>query len=257
MNRDIQSMINDYYAWLRDKNILKQVDNQWTEITTPFLDRHNDHIQIYLKKNDNGSIILTDDGYTIEDLEMSGCSFDNSEKRQKLLEVTLNSFGIKKEDNQLIVSANPSNFNFRKHSLIQGILAVDDMFYLASPHIKSLFFEDIKNWLDISEIRYIQNVNFEGKSGFNRRFDFAIPQSKQAPERIIKTINNPNKTSADNLVFSWIDTKETRGDNSVAYAIANDNEQKLSNEFKEALESYNINIIPASRKEEYREKLVV
>jgi len=34
------------------------------EITTPFLDNHNDHIQIYIKKSDS-RLILTDNGQTI------------------------------------------------------------------------------------------------------------------------------------------------------------------------------------------------
>ena len=41
------------------------------EITTPFVDRHNDSLQIYLFQ-ENGNYVLTDDGYTLSNLEMSG-----------------------------------------------------------------------------------------------------------------------------------------------------------------------------------------
>jgi hypothetical protein len=43
----------------------------WVEITTPYIDRHNDYIQIYIKKSKD-SFILTDDRYTIDDLLLSG-----------------------------------------------------------------------------------------------------------------------------------------------------------------------------------------
>lgn len=91
MIQDIQKLLDDYVAWLRDKTSLRQIEN-WVEITTPYLDRHNDYVQIYARKS-NGAYVLTDDGYTIDDLEQSGCKL-NSPKRQDLLKMTLNGFGI-------------------------------------------------------------------------------------------------------------------------------------------------------------------
>jgi hypothetical protein len=89
MIQDIKNLMDAYYAWLKDKTALRQID-QWIEITTPYLDRNNDYIQIYAKKA-NGGFILTDDGYTIDDLETGGCKLE-SRKRQDLLKMTLNGF---------------------------------------------------------------------------------------------------------------------------------------------------------------------
>ena len=100
MIREIQILIDDYYAWLKDKTDLHQID-QWVEITTPYLDRHNDYLQIYAKDS-NGGFVLTDDGYTIEDLSQSGCNLE-SPKRQDLLQMTLNGFGVQKDGRALQV----------------------------------------------------------------------------------------------------------------------------------------------------------
>jgi len=75
MITEIQRLLDDYLAWLRDKTALRQVD-EWVEITTPYLDRHNDYVQIYAKKADTG-FVLTDDGYTIDDLDQSGCKLQS------------------------------------------------------------------------------------------------------------------------------------------------------------------------------------
>ena len=128
MIKDIQNLINDYHGWLKDKTVLNQID-QWIEITTPYLDRHNDYLQIYVKKT-NGGFLLTDDGYIIDDLKQSGYKLD-SQKNQELLQMTLNSFGIKKDGNALQVHASAESFASRKHNLVQAMLAVNDMFYLA------------------------------------------------------------------------------------------------------------------------------
>ena len=69
MIQEIQELLDKYTAWLRDNTTLREVEDS-VEITTPYLDRNNDYIQIYAKRA-NGGFILTDDSYTIEDLRMS------------------------------------------------------------------------------------------------------------------------------------------------------------------------------------------
>ena len=130
MIHDIHRLLESYHVWLKDKTVLRMVD-QWVEIATPYLDRHNDALQIYAKR-ENGGFILTDDGYTIDDLEEGGCKLE-SRKRQDLLKMTLNGFGVQIEDRALQVHASPENFGLRKHNLVQAMLAVNDMFYLGCP----------------------------------------------------------------------------------------------------------------------------
>ena len=132
MIQEIDRLLNDYIAWLKDKTVLRQIDD-WVEITTPYLDRHNDYVQIYAKKS-NGGFIMTDDGYTIDDLEQSGCKLENR-RRQDLLKMTLNGFGVQLHGKALEVHATRENFALRKHNLVQAVLAINDMFYLAAPMV--------------------------------------------------------------------------------------------------------------------------
>jgi Domain of unknown function DUF1828/Domain of unknown function DUF1829 len=252
MTSNARYLIDGYYDWLKDKTALKGIKD-WVEITTPFLDRHNDYIQLYLKQNGT-KIILTDDSYTIEDLEQSGCSL-SSDKRQKILETTLNGFGVQKNNNQLMVNTTEQNFALSKHNLIQAIIAVNDMFYLAKSHVNNLFFEDVELWLDDSNIRFVSHSTFTGRSGYNRHFDFVIPKSKNAPERMVHTVNNPIKSKADDIALGWLDTKEVRPENAKAYAFINDNEREVPISFTEALENYDVTPIPWSRRVEFKKEL--
>lgn len=252
MIQDIQRLIDDYYAWLKDKTALRQID-QWVEITTPYLDRHNDYVQIYAKPA-HGGFVLTDDGYTIEDLEHSGCKLE-SRKRQDLLRMTLNGFGVQMDGKALQIHASSENFALRKHNLVQAMLAVNDMFYLAVPMVVSLFYEDVVAWLDLHDVRYTPKVKFTGKTGYDHLFDFVIPKSKRQPERIIQTINRPNRDTAQAVVLSWIDTKEVRSPESRAYALLNDTEQTISSAVVDALRSYDVRPVSWSEREEVREEL--
>jgi len=252
MIQDIQSLMDAYHAWFKDKSMLRQV-NEWVEITTPYLDRHNDYVQIYAKRA-NGGFTLTDDGYTIEDLEQSGCKLESRE-RQDLLGMTLNGLGVRLEGTALQVHAAPENFAPRKHNLVQAILAVHDMFYLAMPRVASLFYEDVVAWLEVHDVRYTPKVKFTGKTGYDHLFDFVIPKSRQQPERIVQTINRPNRNTAQAVVLSWIDTKEARSPESRAYALLNDTEQEVSLAVVDALRSYDVRPVAWSRRENVREEL--
>ncbi len=249
---NLNLLINNYYNWLKEKTDFKKISNYY-KITTPYLDRHNDYIQIYLKK-ENDNFILTDDSYTIEDLIQSGCNIDTP-NRKKLLQIVLNVYGVSLHNEELFVKANNDNFPLKKHNLIQAILTVNDMFYLTKPNIENLFFEDVKNWFDVSDIRYSERVSFMGHSGYPRMFDFLISKSKNAPERIIKTVNNPRKASADNIILEWLDTKEIRPENSKAYTIINNREKTVSSSIIEALQNYDITPIKFDEIDKYKQEL--
>ncbi|MBI5056610.1 MAG: DUF1829 domain-containing protein [Nitrospirae bacterium] len=249
---DVQKLLDQYLLWLKDKTSLRQVKD-WIEITTPYLDRHNDYMQIYVKR-ENGNFVITDDGYTIEDLRLSGCELE-TKKRKDLLNLTLNGFGVKIINDELIVHASPDTFALRKHNLVQAMLAVNDLFYLAVPMVASLFLEDVSAWLDLSEIRYTPKVKFTGKSGYDHLFDFVIPASKKQPERILQTINRPSRDTAQAVAFSWIDTKEVRPANSRAYAFLNDSEHAPTASVLDALKNYDVSPVLWSKREELREEL--
>jgi hypothetical protein len=252
VKEEIQRLIDNYIHWLRDKTALREVGD-WVEITTPYLDRHNDYLQIYAKRQ-NGSYLLTDDGYVIEDLAQSGCRLD-SPKRQDLLRMTLGGFGVQEADGQLQVKATAENFSSKKHDLIQAMLAINDMFFLSTAVVANLFYEDVVAWMEASDIRFIRDIKFTGKSGYDHRFDFVIPKSRKKPERILKAISLPNKETAEMLAFSWIDTKEVRPPDSTAYAFLNDSERTVPSAILDALGSYDVRPIIWSRREDIREEL--
>jgi hypothetical protein len=249
--QDIQRLLNDYNAWLKDKTALRQID-QWIEITTPYLDRHNDYVQIYVKR-DNGGFVLTDDGYTIDDLEQSGCKLE-SRKRQDLLKMVLNGFGVQMDGKSLQVHASPDNFSLRKHNLLQAMLAVDDMFCLAAPMVTSLFYEDVVAWLDLHDIRFIPKARFTGKTGYDHLFDFVIPKSRQQPERLVQTINRPARETAQAVSFAWLDTRDVRAADSRAYALLNDSEQAVPSGVIEALRNYDVRPVLWRQIEQVREE---
>ena len=44
--QEIENLLDQYRAWLKDKTSVKNIDGTWVEITTPYLDRHNDALAL-------------------------------------------------------------------------------------------------------------------------------------------------------------------------------------------------------------------
>ena len=252
MTETVRDLLETYWQWLKDKTALRDV-NGWVEITTPHLDRHNDCIQIYAQGRGN-TFTLTDDGYILDDLETSGCSIDTP-KRQALLEMTLNGFGVKHREGRLEVTATKESFPIQKHSLLQAMLAVNDLFYLATPFVANLFFEDVVSWLDEADVRYTPRIKLAGKSGYDNVFDFVIPKSRNQPERILNTITQPTRQTATTLVFAWTDTRENRPVDSRAFAILNDSERRVAEPIMHAFREYDITPIPWSERQQVVQEL--
>lgn len=253
MISEVQKLLDDYVRWLKDKTKLRQIDD-WVEITTPYLDRHNDYLQVYAKR-ENGNFLMTDDSYIIEDLKLSGCKLD-SKKRKDLLQMIVNGFGVQLDENALIIHATKENFAIRKHNLIQAMLSINDLFCLSEPVVESIFLEDVTEWLNLHKVRYIQNVKFTGATGYDYVFHFVIPKSQKQPERLLRAINHPSPENTKSLILGWFDTRKVRPPESRAYAILNDSEKELASDVSDALKIYDIRPIPWSKRKDFQEELM-
>lgn len=253
MNRqECDLLIESYVDWLRNGLSADSLENA-CELTTPFLDRHNDHLQIYAVKND-GVIVLSDDGYILSDLRTSGLDI-NTPKRKAVIDAVLNGFGVRIEGSQIVAEASIRNLGQKVHTLIQAMLAINDMFVMAQPRVSSYFWEDVKSFLDEKEVRYSPRVKISGHSGFDHAIDFLIPRSSRRPERFIQAINAPNKNTIGTYLFSLGDTREARGNGAEAYAFLNDREKPVGGDVIEALHAYNVRPAVWSAREEFVEVL--
>jgi hypothetical protein len=247
MNKnECQRLIEEYLLWLKREIKLEEVEGTCL-ISTPFLDRHNDAIEIYLERK-NGSLHLTDDGSTIRDLRSTGLEFTTA-KRKTHLSSVLNGFGIKQQGDELFVEASQDDFPQKKHNLVQAILAVNDMFVMAEEHVLSLFKEDVARFLASHTIPAFSDFKLSGKSGFDHKFDFGLPKTSQKPERVLQAINLLTKDNATSFAFAVADIRHTRPEPLGAIAMINDAQRPPSQEHLAALRAYEVSPVLWSDRE--------
>ena len=234
---ECQQFVNEYLGWLKQQLRITALDGS-CQISTPFLDRHNDAIEIYVEKKD-GSLRLTDDGYTIRDLRASGMEF-TTEKRKSHLSIALNGFGVKLEGDEICVVGSLEDFPQKKHNLIQAILAINDMFVMAEEHVLSLFKEDVALFLETHRVLAFSDFKLSGKSGFDHKFDFGLPKTPEKPHRVLQAVNNLAKDNTTSLAFALADVRAIRTDPLGALAMINDTVRPPNEEYLAALRAYEV-----------------
>lgn len=242
---------DDYIKWLNSNIDEYKISENIYRITLPYLNRNNDCTEIFIKISGD-KYTLTDDGETISELELSNFNLFSSKKRTELFNRILLSHGVKKSDNnELYIECSKDDLPQKKHMLSQCMIKVSDLFYTAKNTVQSLFLEDVQLYLDDKDIRYTPNVSFPGKSGLTTNYDFAIPKSKSAPERIIKVVNNIDQTQANSILFLWDDTRQNREQNSTLYVFLQDKYKNVSSTIITSMKNYNVIPVKWSARDNY------
>lgn len=248
-----EELVGSYHSWLQSNLTCGQVNGAF-QMTTPFLDNHNDRIQIYVIPGPD-KILLTDDGYTLMDLAMSGIEI-STKKRQEIFDTIIRSYGVTLDSNDtLTIHADSNNFPQKVHDLLQAILSVCDLHYLSRPHIQTLFHEDVERLLREHDIPMVPDVRFVGKSGLYQSFDFAIPGTRTRSEQIIKLISNIRKDRIGALIFEWYDVQEIRKTQSTYVPIIDDISKDVKAESLSAFTAYGIHPLLFSQLQKNPEQL--
>lgn len=247
----------NYLTWLKENMLSKKIDESTVELTMPFLDRHNDYTQIYIIQESEDRYSITDFGYTINDLEISGIDILSSQKRKKIFEMVLNRLGIRLDltDRSLFISCSYNNLANAQHRLVQGMLDINNMFMLSSPIVENLFVEDVARFFDEHNLYYSKDIQVVGKSNFEHRYDFLMTPSKNKPERFIRAMNIQGKGEVERAIFSWEDTLKARysdrDKSPELIVIMNDiNKKHMNPEWIGAFVEYGIKGVPWSQRNE-------
>jgi Domain of unknown function DUF1829/Domain of unknown function DUF1828 len=275
-----KSVVDRYLGWVRQE-LSVQLRGESCEISTPFLDRHRDQLQIYAISR-NGQIVLTDDGYTVSELMTAGIEMDNGGVRQSV-EALVRGSRVRFQGKELTTEATPDTVGERLQSFLQAMLAlntlshisasrpaslglvssagsdIDEHHFLAErssgPVSAEIFQAGIERFFADSGIKHKRAEALSGRSGLSYSVDFVIPHTQQRPLRYIKLVPKPSKSALRPILLMVLDTRENRPPDSRFYVFLNDARRKVSGQLLEPLQSYGVAAIRWTEREEYIQEL--
>ena len=211
--QECKAIVNQYFRWFQNEVSVQRLAGG-CELTTPFLDRHRDQLQIYVAKQ-NGHVILSDDGYTASELRSSGVEIESGAAR-RMVERLIKSFGVHLRNRELVTEAQVDAAGERMHSLVQAMLLLNDVSRLPglrdvlpeedskalqaisyetpallSSGTTAVFRAGVEHFLEEKHIEYASYPSLEGRSHLVYSVNFMIPESGRAPLRYIKLVPKP------------------------------------------------------------------
>lgn len=195
-----QLYIDTFIDWYKSKITYNELQ-QATQIISPYLNHINDRIAIYVQMLDNGHIRLSDDGQTLNELDMAGLDI-NTPTRKKILDEILINFGVQLNDTELTVTTpNIKAFPQQKHNLLEAIRHIYDLMFTQTSHTISLFKEEVLNFFYEHNFGGSISPQFQGVSSITHYIDYNLGATKNRPNILMKFQNNPDYSSVTDQVF--------------------------------------------------------
>lgn len=225
---DAEHLNNQYLKWVKSRTVAKRLASGTVRIDGPFSDSYHDDLVMYVSLiPHSSSILLSDDGWSNDNLESHGLYINRSPKRKKLLLDQLSIYGVSWNDGALEISGNVEDFGHLKSNLLQAMVFVNDMFVLAPQQTQSFFFDDVDTFFQAHDIRVIKNAAFMGETGMMHNFEFSIAGNVKVPRKLIKLLSSPNNSTFAKAVFTDIyETKRQQAEPTQFYVFLNDRNRK-------------------------------
>lgn len=236
--------VNEYYEWLKKRTFVSQDDvTGWSVISTPFVGLFNDTIDIFVKTLADGKIMLSDDGNTLNNLELVGVSFKSSTGRKDILERVKLNYGVAiSRDFEITKTVNKADFVQAKHDILRAMLELSDMVNQSAHRVSSLFRDDVKNLFHQRKLNVTPGFIVSGRSGIRFTFDYLI--AKPETEIVLQTFNHLDRANLATFLFGVDEVKTVREQISEKVfqpvALVNDEDNKVRDEYLDALRYRNI-----------------
>ena len=123
----MQEIINNYLDWFKSSTIITPIesaDKETVKVSTMFLDSHNDGIEFYIYRLTDDLVVLTDDGWYLQDLESCGLDLNSSRITEQInwYRNSLN-FDIVKGEILSVVRLD-ENVPLKIHAYIQALILI-------------------------------------------------------------------------------------------------------------------------------------
>ena len=243
---DSNKIKDSYIEYIKENTHVNLLEGDSQEVITPFVNTYGDGISFTIKY-DGKYYILTDDGFTLWDLQLNGIDLTKKNKRHHLLKSILNYNGLELMDDEIIKKTKKHNLGQAIHDMTQVLLNVYDLSLLHPQTVQSHFLEDVRSYFhENTEYNVFPDLSIAGKSRLEHKFNF-LAMSK-------------GKYKLHFILSSWLDTTENRtiryGRNeSLSVIISSDGYKELKDEYQEALNEYNINILNFEDKKKLKAQL--
>jgi len=142
-------------------------------VVTPFLRHDNDPVTLRISGGNGGSVLVTDDGATIDYLRLSGYAVRRNASFKKHMRSIQQSFSVNIEDEEILLEVPDSDFATALATVARAAQHVSYLIYRRRPRSTVRFEERVEIELIGVGAVYARDITVQGQTG-PRRFSFFV-----------------------------------------------------------------------------------
>ncbi|CAJ2231442.1 DUF1828 domain-containing protein [Companilactobacillus paralimentarius] len=256
---DSIKIANEWLQSLKDQSRFIPLDGKNIRFNTPFVDPFGDQISLLIISNYNSTYTVSDQGYTIWNIESRGTNLTKKDStRLRLLKNILsmnqadlnNTFDINKTVSSREDIAQAIN------DVLDSVIKVSDLTYGNRNNTRSIFKDDVLDYITQNKNKFSFDLGFSVKGKSNLRYDLDfVFRPKLKVTKWAKLYTSLNKTTAEVIMGIWLDTENYRNQNignDTSFNIIVQNLDSKSEKFKDSLIQHNINVVSFNNKEDFK-----
>ena len=174
-------------------------------VVTPFLRHDNDPITLRISDGADGSVLVTDDGETIDYLRLSGYAVRSNASFKKYMRSIQKSFSVNIEDEEILLEAPNSDFAAALATVARAAQHVSYLIYRHRPRRTVRFEERIEIELINAGAAYERDYTVQGKTGEHRFSFFVNGTSNTLLHPLSGTSSNALTVKIQRLAFRILD----------------------------------------------------
>lgn len=259
---ELNAITSQWSNWISKQTKFQRINKNKIQVLTSFTDAFDDGILFNILSNDNGTYHLTDNGYTIWNLETNGINVSNKgSNRHRILISIISPYSFQLDDNKAI-SKNNIRLNELPQAItdfVQVLINVSDIAFMSRSNTASIFTDDVHNFFNDNRksFNFFTNAITIGKSNQNYRFDYNfIPKKQQF--KLTKMYNTLSKNTMDSIIGIYVDTADYIQDNfgqDSSFNILLNGITAKEKEYISGLQEHNINVINFQDKQDVTSSL--
>lgn len=254
LENDIDIIAKSWLNFLKDQYNLKLTDNNHIALTTPITDAFDDGITVMISHTDSGNYMVSDQGYTIWNLETRGINVmkKDSIRRRNIFSI-IKSENVKISSNRDIFAIGPkSEIAQMIFNVIQAVTKIGNLGMSSSSSVRGMFLDDVTDYFENNkkDYRFLKGFELRGKTGLAYKIDYLF-MSQSPTSKVTKIYDGLQKNTVEQLLGIWYDTETVRksnGENMEFDIIIPSLSDKDQKEFANNLNSHDIAVIPFNDK---------
>lgn len=243
-----------YIQWLTENHSFKDISDSFIELQTPFVDAFGDSISLLIQKITPTRFYVTDQGYTVWNIEAHGIDLSKSNSRRKQLMHSIAKFENVEisDEKEICKSSNQSALNQTIHEVTQAVVKIANLALTNRKNSSAIFYDEVSNYFQENKktlFTFTKGMYMPGRNNILHKSDYTFFVD-EGP-KYTKMYNTINKNTHDIILGIFTDTNDFRSENEGLFSIIyNGRDSSTNMELIEGLQKHSIEVVDFYNKEE-------